>query len=304
MITEKAIAQDRIIGALTGLACGDAVGTTLEFKPRGSFIPISDMVGGGPFNLKKGEWTDDTSMALCLGYSLLEMNGFDATDQMDRYLRWCYEGYMSSNGYCFDIGKTVSEALHQYRTTNEPFAGSTHESSSGNGSIMRLAPVAIYWSHNLVECIEFAGRSSRTTHASEQCIDACKLFAELIVRAFSALEKDSIFHALEERDYCRQLQPILDRSLLQRSYDELNGSGYVIDSLMAALWCFYHSESFEEAILLAANLGNDADTTAAVCGQIAGAFYGYNGIPEKWRNALVMENEIKALALGLYNESN
>ena len=103
--------QMRYRGALLGLAAGDALGTTVEFKPPGSFAPMTEMIGGGPFRLKKGEWTDDTSMALCLASSLIEARGFDAKDQMERYTRWWHEGYLSSNGSCFDIGITVSEAL-------------------------------------------------------------------------------------------------------------------------------------------------------------------------------------------------
>ena len=137
--------KDRFRGCLLGLAVGDAVGTTLEFKPPGSFKPIHDMVGGGPFSLKPGEWTDDTSMALCLATSLLEKNGFDPKDQMDRYCRWWKEGYLSSNGRCFDIGNTVSAALALYGRTGDPIAGSTNPQSAGNGSIMRLAPVPMFY---------------------------------------------------------------------------------------------------------------------------------------------------------------
>ena len=113
----KLTQEDRYLGCLLGLACGDAVGTTVEFSPRGTFTAVSDMIGGGPFNLNAGEWTDDTSMALCLAHSLIEKGGFDATDQMNRYTNWHEHGYMSSNGVCFDIGNTVRSALtYRYRT--------------------------------------------------------------------------------------------------------------------------------------------------------------------------------------------
>ena len=135
--------QDRYRGALLGLACGDAVGTTLEFKPPGSFAPISDMVGGGPFELEPGQWTDDTSMALCLAVSLVEQGGFDPADQMQRYVRWYREGYLSSNGVCFDIGNTVSAALRRFERSGEPYSGATDPYSAGNGSIMRLAPLPL-----------------------------------------------------------------------------------------------------------------------------------------------------------------
>ena len=131
--------EDRYLGCLLGLACGDAVGTTVEFSPRGTFTAVSDMVGGGPFNLNAGEWTDDTSMALCLAHSLVEKGGFDAADQMNRYTNWYENGYMSSNGVCFDIGNTVRAALYRYKTTGDPFSGALDPNTAGNGSIMRLS---------------------------------------------------------------------------------------------------------------------------------------------------------------------
>ena len=132
---------DRYLGAMLGLAAGDALGTTLEFKPPGSFDPIDDMIGGGPFDLEPGQWTDDTSMALCLAESLIERRAFDPVDQLERYTRWYRTGHLSSNGRCFDIGNTVRDALDRFSRTRQPFCGSTSPRAAGNGSIMRLAPV-------------------------------------------------------------------------------------------------------------------------------------------------------------------
>jgi len=165
---------DRYRGCLLGLAAGDAVGTTVEFAPRGSFAPVTDMAGGGPFGLRPGEWTDDTSMALCLAASLLERREFDPRDQMERYCRWWERGYMSSTGKCFDIGNTVRGALMRFQETGEPFAGSTHPQSAGNGSIMRLAPAAMFWSPNVDDVVHYCGESSRTTHGAAECVDACR----------------------------------------------------------------------------------------------------------------------------------
>jgi hypothetical protein len=136
---------DRYRGALLGLACGDALGTTLEFESSGTFKPVTDIVGGGPFGLKPGEWTDDTTMALCLAENLIECNGFDPADQMTRYLRWYREGNLSSNGRCFDIGNTTRDALTRFERTGEPYSGSTDKYSAGNRSIMRLAPVPLFF---------------------------------------------------------------------------------------------------------------------------------------------------------------
>ena len=138
------VEADRFRGCLLGLATGDAVGTTVEFQSRGTFEPVTDLVGGGPFGLEPGQWTDDTSMALCLGTSLVQTGGFDATDQMDRYCAWQDRGYLASNGVCFDIGNTVHHALSRYRGSGDPLSGPTDPRSAGNGSIMRLAPIPIY----------------------------------------------------------------------------------------------------------------------------------------------------------------
>ncbi|WP_428241741.1 ADP-ribosylglycohydrolase family protein [Gynuella sp.] len=288
--------EQRYRGCLLGLACGDAVGTTLEFRERGSFEPLTDMVGGGPFNLKPGQWTDDTSMALCLAHSLLECEGFDADDQMQRYCRWRNEGYLSSNGRCFDIGVTVSEAISQYLRSGDPYAGSTNPFTAGNGSLMRLAPVVMYFSPELELVIRYAGDSSRTTHGAKECVDACRYFATLLHQCFAGVDKDSILHSGLYQPETRKVAAIATAGYRQKSVDQVRGTGYVVDSLEAALWCFASTESFQDAILQAANLGDDADTTAAICGQIAGAFYGVDGIPLHWREKVIMQTEILALA--------
>ncbi len=136
--------RDRMRGALIGLAVGDAVGTTVEFRSRGSFPFVTDMADGGPFHLAAGEWTDDTSMALCLADSLISTRDFDARDQMERYVRWYREGYLSSTGTLFDIGNTVRGALGRFESTGEPYAGPTGEMTAGNGSLMRLAPIPMF----------------------------------------------------------------------------------------------------------------------------------------------------------------
>ncbi|WP_082070885.1 ADP-ribosylglycohydrolase family protein [Gynuella sunshinyii] len=288
--------EQRYQGCLLGLACGDAVGTTLEFRERGSFAPLTDMVGGGPFNLKPGQWTDDTSMALCLAYSLLECEGFDADDQMQRYCRWRNEGYLSSNGRCFDIGVTVSEAISQYLRTGDPYSGSTNPFTAGNGSLMRLAPVVMYFSPALESVIRYAGDSSRTTHGAKECIDACRYFAVLLHQCFAGADKDSILHSALYQPETRKVAAIATAGYRQKTVDQVRGTGYVVDSLEAALWCFASTENFQDAILQAANLGDDADTTAAICGQIAGAFYGVDGIPSHWRQKVTMQTEILELA--------
>ncbi|WP_347901194.1 ADP-ribosylglycohydrolase family protein [Pseudomonas purpurea] len=287
---------DRYRGALLGLACGDAVGTSVEFQPRGSFRPLTDMVGGGPFNLKPGQWTDDTSMALCLAESLLRKNGFDAIDQMGRYLNWWQWGYLSSTGDCFDIGMTVRDALSRYQLTGDPFAGSADPYSAGNGSLMRLAPAVLFYSPECHQVREFAAASSRTTHAAPEAIECCQLFAELIGKALQGASKSELFNLDTARFTEPNVVAIARGSYRAKARAEITGSGYCVASLEAALWCFEHTDTLEDAILHAANLGDDADTTAAIVGQLAGAFYGAQGIPESWRAKLHMADEIEAMA--------
>jgi len=299
---------DRFAGALLGLAAGDAVGTTLEFKPPGSFTPIDDMVGGGPFGLQPGQWTDDTSMALCLAASLVEKQGFDARDQMERYTRWQRDGYMSSNGYCFDIGNTVAGALRRFEQTGEPLAGSANPNTAGNGSIMRLAPVPMFYLNQPALAINQAGQSSKTTHGAAAAVDACRFLAGLLVGAINGAAKADLlspgYSPVAGLWAAQPLHPavaaIAAGSYKEKTPPQIKGTGYVVDSLEAALWAFYHTTGFRDGCLQAANLGNDADTTAAVYGQLAGAFYGAAGIPAEWLAKLAHRATIEALIAGLW----
>jgi ADP-ribosyl-[dinitrogen reductase] hydrolase len=166
---------DRAVGALLGLACGDAVGTTVEFRTRGTFEPITDMVGGGPFRLRAGEWTDDTSMALCLAESILHTGENDPRDQLRRFLLWAESGYLASNGRCFDIGKATRSQLERFRATGEPTDPSPNPDAAANGSLMRLAAVPIRWHTDPGVAARLSGESSRTTHPASRPVDACRV---------------------------------------------------------------------------------------------------------------------------------
>lgn len=292
---------NRFRGTLLGLACGDAVGTSVEFKPRGSFPCVCDMVGGGPFHLMPGEWTDDTSMALCLATSLVECRGFDAFDQMERYCRWMEHGYLASNGKCFDIGRTVLHALRSFKRTGNPYSGPSNPDSAGNGCLMRLAPVPMFFYPDRQAVLEMCAESSRTTHGAPECIDACKLFGTMLVSALSGASKQTILFGHEIGTLCTdRLQHIAEGGYRYASEADVQGSGYVVESLEAALWSFWTTDDFRTAILRAANLGADADTTAAICGQLAGAYYGESGIPSTWTAKLAMAGKIRNLSDSLF----
>ena len=299
---------ERYRGCLLGLAAGDALGTTLEFRPPGSFVPIEDITGGGPFRLAPGQWTDDMSMALCLAESLIEQKGFDAADQMRRYVMWRRKGHLSSTGECFDIGSATRSALSRYERTGDPISGSTDPNSAGNGSIMRLAPVPMFYAGDPVRAIEFAAESSRTTHGAATAVDACRYLAALIAGALDGATREELLsdHFSPVEGYWQnhpltaEIREIAGGSFRVKEPPEIKGSGYVVRSLEAALWAFHKSSSFREGCLLAANLGDDADTTAAVYGQLAGACYGEPGIPGSWIRKLAMRDKISSFADELY----
>ncbi|NTU65174.1 MAG: ADP-ribosylglycohydrolase family protein, partial [Chloroflexi bacterium] len=213
----------RYRGCLLGLAVGDALGTTLEFFPPGTFTPINDLIGGGPFHLEPGQWTDDTSMALCLATSLIEQRGFDPIDQLQRYVRWWREGYLSSTGTCFDIGSTVRSALTRFLQTREPYPGSTDPHTAGNGSIMRLAPVVLYYARQPEQAIHFAAESSRTTHGAAEAIDACRYFAMLMLDALNGKSKEEVLRD-QHTSFAPKIAAIAAGSFKRKQPPEIHGT--------------------------------------------------------------------------------
>ena len=300
--------RDRYRGCLLGLAVGDAIGTTIEFSPPGTFAPITDMVGGGPFHLAAGQWTDDTSMALCMAASLIEKQRFDPKDQMDRYVRWYREGYMSCTGSCFDIGGTTARALRRYESDGNPFAGSLD--GGGNGCLMRLAPAPMAYAADPMEAIRISGESARLTHGLPAAIAASQAFGGMIVSALSGDKKSDVLSkdkleamAGEFADSWRlqhDLYEVISGSYRTKEPPAIRGAGYVVKALEAALWAFDRGEDYADVVLRAANLGDDADTTAAIAGQLAGAFYGVQGIPERWLKKLAMREQIDEFAVRLF----
>ncbi len=236
-------------------------------------------------------------MALCLADSLITTRTFDARDQMERYVRWQREGYLSSTGKCFDIGNTVRGALRTFESTGEPFAGPTGEMTAGNGSLMRLAPIPMFFHGRNADPVALAGESSRTTHGAAVAVDACRYLSALIGGAFRGASKEELLSSRfspangywEEQPLHPVINAIANGSFRQKESRHIKGTGYAADALEAALWAFHSSGEFREGCLLAVNLGDDADTTAAIYGQIAGAFYGESGIPEQWTSRLALK---------------
>ncbi len=287
---------DRARGALLGLVVGDALGTTLEFTERDSQPLHTEMTGGGPFNLAGGDWTDDTAVALALADTLITRQGFDPHDLATRFVSWWQQGAYSCTGTCFDIGITTREALARFVQTQEPYAGSTDPRSAGNGSLMRLAPVTLFALHDAGLADQVARDQSRVTHAAPQAVEACAFFVQVL--------RDAIQHrsdVLRLRIWASDaaVAAIAAGSWRQKSRDEIRSSGYVVDTLEAALWAVGTTSSFEDALVLAVNLADDADTVGAVTGQLAGALCGAAAIPERWLHPLASRTQIAETAAKL-----
>ncbi|RTE67747.1 ADP-ribosylglycohydrolase family protein [Amphritea opalescens] len=285
---------DKLRGMLVGLAVGDALGAAVEFMPRGSFELVEGYRAGGPHNLAAGYWTDDTSMALCSGASLIHCHQHDPEDQMQRYQRWYRDGYMSSTGRCFDIGFQTQRAIQRFEREGIDLSGSVHPEdvdSAGNGALMRLAPVAIKYHKDVKLAVRAAADNAALTHTDRRCIDANRVFAFLLIRALNYDDKAQVLapaaiaaYFSEDLDY--EVAEVARGSYRQLNESQVVSTGYVVTSLEAALWAFYHASTFEEGAKLAVNLGDDADTIGAIYGQIAGAFWGYDAIPAPWVNEL------------------
>ena len=290
----RALIRDRAEGALLGLAVGDALGTALEFTERDSHPEVTDLIGGGPFDLRPGVWTDDTSMALCLADSLIAEGGFDARDLLTRFVGWWRRGENRVTGRCFDIGITTRDALARFEATGDLEASPPDSRQAGNGSLMRLSPVAIFAAGDAAEAERIADGQSRTTHPAPVAHEACRLFARLLTEAITG---GSPREVLRPRFWegSPEIEAIARADWSKKQRDQISSSGYVVHTLEAALWCVGSGGSFERALILAANLANDSDTVAAVTGQLAGALWGASAIPERWLQKLAWREHILAL---------
>src|SRR6516162_7261856 len=303
--------NDRRRGACIGLAVGDALGAAVEFSSPGSFAPVTGYRSGGPHGLKAEEWTDDTSMALALADSMASV-GWDLNDQARRYVAWWQTGKYSVNGRCFDIGTTTKSALSRFvASKNALVSGDASERASGNGSIMRLAPVPIrhanLYPNSIEELSRLADESSLPTHASEQCRSACRYLATVLAALVRGEDRAAVlspdWRPLRLLNDIKPLHPLIQEvaqgSFRQKQPPAIEGSGWVVKSLEASLWAFHDAGTFEEAVLRAVNLGDDADTTGAVCGQLAGAFWGESQIPEQLRSGLARMDMVEEALVGI-----
>ena len=295
-------AADRARGAMLGLAIGDAVGTTLEFTPRDA-ARVDDMVGGDPFDLRPGEWTDDTSMALCLADALIADCAFRPASFARQLVRWYRHGHNGVNGRCFDIGLATRTALEGHEADPGRWRGNTDARTAGNGSLVRSAPLAIATRGSLQATWRLSAAQSVVTHGAPEAVACCQLFGMILHHSLRGAGRDEAL-APKVASLPPRPQIINAGEYRAKPREAIRSSGYVVDTLEAALWAVAATDDFEGAVLLAANLADDADSVAAAAGQLAGALYGAAAIPPRWVERVAWRDSIAAradalLALGL-----
>ena len=288
--------RDRFQGALMGLAVGDALAAHTQFRKPGSFAPVGDLLGGGPFDLPRGAWSDDTAMAMLLAESLLEREGFDANDQVQRYSRWQREGHGSSTGQCVGISASVARALATAQYKRKPFAGSHDPDQMDKDPLSRVAPVVMFYFADATQAIARSAEAARITAQAPAVLDCCRLLASMIHLALSGRDKAAILRPPREWWMGASTRPeiltVYDGSYARREPPDITGGGQVIQALEAALWAFNRTDSYRQGAVLAANLGRDSDVVTSVYGALAGAHYGVSAIPGIWRNSLMRQEVV------------
>lgn len=296
--------KTRSLGAFLGLAVGDALGAPIEFKQRDTYEPVAGYGAGGPFQLEAGYWTDDTIMALCLAETLLEKGGYDGVDYRGRLLRWVDEGYNSLNGTCFDVGATTLQAIRAFQRFGLAHSGATDQGAVGNSSIMRLAPVPLFYQEDAALAEHMAMAQGNLTHNHHIPLNACRLLSTLILEGIKTGNKTRVLASIKTTQVCGELTHLTRGDYRQKSRDEITSDGYVVSTLEAALWAVCQTHSFKDAALLAVNLGEDADTVGAVTGQIAGAIYGIEAIPDPWLAELAQAPRLVEVAEQLFDNKH
>ena len=312
--------QDKIWrDGIFGVVTGDALGCPVQFHSREEVArsPVTDMRGYGTFHLPPGTWTDDSSMTLALLDSIRENQHIDLIDTMDHFVRWMMEGEFTPFGESFDIGRATSQAVQRYRKQkNVNTCGGKTEKDNGNGSLMRILPACLYAAFRQKEenmsqedALAIIHAVSGLTHNHPRAKIACGLYYGMVrsILAEDGPLVDRLQHGLDEifAFYKKDITWLTELAYYGRLHnlyafaetdrDKIRSSGYVVDTLEAAVWCLLKTNSFRDALLLAVNLGEDTDTVGAVCGGLAGLFYGYEAIPEEWRNTLQRKEWIEHL---------
>ncbi|MEH2143739.1 ADP-ribosylglycohydrolase family protein [Nostoc sp.] len=299
----------KTLSGLMGLCVGDALGVPVEFTSRAERVksPVTTMLGYGTWNQPPGTWSDDSSLSFCLAECLCRGYSLDAI--ANSFWRWYKEAYWTPRGDVFDIGQTTHTAIMRLKQGVVPHqAGGKVENSNGNGSLMRILPMA-YCHRNLTlgELLARVHDVSAITHAHARSQMACGIYISIAVALLEGADLQTAYlQALQDiqtiysvREFLLEkphFGRVLSGEIAKLPVEEINSGGYVIDTLESSLWCLLNSSSYSEAVLKAVNLGGDADTTAAVTGGLAGIYYGVENIPQKWMNQIVRRQDIIYLA--------
>ena len=294
---------------MIGHAVGDALGVPVEFCEREELdeSPVTDMMGFGSYPVPAGAWSDDTSMTLA-AFDSLSKGTVDYDDIMDNLVRWCSEDAYTPTGEMFDIGRTCLTAIRAYLATDGKPAldcGLTDEHSNGNGSLMRIHPFVLYaYAKELPfgEWLNLIKNGSAITHAHDRSELGCLIYAFVLIHLLGEQSMDALQHGLRRAEChlreCAEIshyKRIFRSDFASLSRDEIKSSGYVVDTLEAALWCVMTTTDYKSCVLKAVNLGEDTDTVAAVAGGLAGILYGYDNIPQEWRDTLIKRDYIEEL---------
>lgn len=289
--------RSRFRGAILGAAIGDAMGVTNEMLDRTNTADLTQLVGGGICDIAPGGWTDDTAMLLCVSESLIVKHGFDANDQMDRFVRWWRYGYMTCAGRTYDVGNTTRLALFAYIQTGDPFSGVQSTHSAGNGALSRVAPIGLYYAVQTDMIDQVATYSSMLTHATVHSIDACRYVAWLVAQFVSGVSKqDALAATWPFSPLCADIAHVVEGSYRQRSLDQMDASSYVVDMLEIVLFVLDAYDDFASGLCALSSAGGLTTTSCTIYGALAGALYGDDAIPEQWRHALVQRDKIEWFA--------
>lgn len=300
VLAAAAALRYRFTGAMLGMAVCDSLTLTSQLRKPGSFAPVSEFLAGGVFDLPAGAWTDDTAMALCLAESLADRDTFDARDQLQRYVRWQREGYLSATGQCVGITASVARALGSAQWRRQPFAGSHDPEQLDREVLPRSVPAVLFHFGDVNEAIKRAADSARTTCQAPIALDACRLFAAILHTALSGRPKSEVLATHAELFAAQPLKPqvaaIAEGGFRDAPRTPWRASGAtVLDTLRSALAIFESTTHFREGALAAANLGGDCDAVASAFGALGGAYYSAAAIPATWRNTLIKKDLIEGL---------
>ena len=291
--------HNQYLAAIIGHAVGDAMGFPTEFSKREELLknPVLEMIDSPDLGLPAGSWSDDTAMEIATIDSFIHKKCFDYKDIMDRWVKWINESEYTSTGVTFDIGRTCLKAIKKYCNGSAPLqCGSTSINENGNGSLMRILPVALYaYTRNLddISIQRLTDEMSSLTHAHEVSRLGCYIYVQFVICLLKEYEKEDAYRYVQDLDYSSYnvnsinlYTRILDGQIEGQILDDIKSTGYIVDTLECVLWIFMNARNYKEAIIASTNIGGDTDTIGAIVGSMAGIYYGIDSIPSKWLDKL------------------